>query len=441
MAKITDLSNELLINITSYLSTGDEYAVKTLLYLCRTSRVLLGVAQPALYTSVRIVESTTDPLIHLKLFLRTVIECPSLAQKTKELALFNDHGILARLPNLRHLHLTTQIEAPRSLMQRMHEMQADLSILSKLKTFHLHKQYEDGPVDIEDYIPLMQYPSFERFSSESDVPDTPHGSRATNVITHTNAELSWCIRPLSTMEKLLDACPHLTVFKLDIPSETRYRWLWDVGYDPLVTPRDLVQALLRTHRQKLQTLYLNYGSNYNLNDPELQEEIEMSGDSVLDYPSYHIFTYPSFRDFETLSRITIEFERLYQFQDLPASLEHLQIICCHFEDLNRARLSNLIRLKDKWCPVIQSVTVCDYEEINQGINIVRDHATSLGMSVRVSAYGRVLTILGAGYHLTVKNLAYPMLDVSTHEDVMDISNLKMLLLWIQSRVQVVDLIN
>lgn len=287
----------------------------------------------------------------------------------------------------------------------------------------------------------MQYPSFERFSSESDVPDTPHGSRATNVITHTNAELSWCIRPLSTMEKLLDACPHLTVFKLDIPSETRYRWLWDVGYDPLVTPRDLVQALLRTHRQKLQTLYLNYGSNYNLNDPELQEEIEMSGDSVLDYPSYHIFTYPSFRDFETLSRITIEFERLYQFQDLPASLEHLQIICCHFEDLNRARLSNLIRLKDKWCPVIQSVTVCDYEEINQGINIVRDHATSLGMSVRVSAYGRVLTILGAGYHLTVKNLAYPMLDVSTHEDVMDISNLKMLLLWIQSRVQVVDLIN
>lgn len=177
MAKITDLSNELLINITSYLSTGDEYAVKTLLYLCRTSRVLLGVAQPALYTSVRIVESTTDPLIHLKLFLRTVIECPSLAQKTKELALFNDHGvrydwpalehdavfmelsaligghsfeiepelcyyplavqILARLPNLRHLHLTTQIEAPRSLMQRMHEMQADLSILSKLKTFHL----------------------------------------------------------------------------------------------------------------------------------------------------------------------------------------------------------------------------------------------------------------------------------------------------------------
>jgi len=177
MARITDLSNELLLNITFYLSTSDGSDVRTLLYLCYTSRLLFGVAQPALYTCVRIVESATDPLVHLKLFLRTLIEFPSLAQKTKELALFNDRTVryewpalkhdavfmklsaligghpseiepelcyhplavqvLARLPNLQHLHFTAQIEAPRSLMHRIYEMQADLSILSKLNTFHL----------------------------------------------------------------------------------------------------------------------------------------------------------------------------------------------------------------------------------------------------------------------------------------------------------------
>ena len=45
--------------------------------------------------------------------------------------------VLARLPNLQHLHFTAQIEAPRSLMQRIHVMQVEFSILSKLKTIHL----------------------------------------------------------------------------------------------------------------------------------------------------------------------------------------------------------------------------------------------------------------------------------------------------------------
>lgn len=177
MARLTDLSNELLLDITFYLSTSDEADVRALLHLCHTSRLLFGVVQPALYTCVRIVESATDPLVHLKLFPRTLIECPSLAQITKELALFNDRGVhyewpalqhdavfmelsaltgghpseiepelcyyplavqvLARLSNLQHLHFTAQIEAPRSLMHHIHEMQATLSILSKLKTFHL----------------------------------------------------------------------------------------------------------------------------------------------------------------------------------------------------------------------------------------------------------------------------------------------------------------
>lgn len=177
MARITDLSNEILLDIISYLTTSDDSNVRTLSHLCRTSRSLCGVAQPALYSCVRIVESATDPLLHLKLFLWTLIECPSLAQKTKEFALYNDRGlryewpaleqdavfmelsaligghsseiepelfyyplavqVLARLPNLQHIHFTAQIEAPRALMHRIYEMQVDLLIFSKLKTFHL----------------------------------------------------------------------------------------------------------------------------------------------------------------------------------------------------------------------------------------------------------------------------------------------------------------
>src|SRR4051794_13083984 len=99
----------------------------------------------------------------------------------------------------------------------------------------------------------MQYPSFEKFSSESDVPATPRGSRAINTLIHTAAELLWCTRPLSTIRRLLDACPGLTRFKLIIPDGSRYRWSWDVSYEPLVAPRELVKALLETHRQTLQT--------------------------------------------------------------------------------------------------------------------------------------------------------------------------------------------
>ena len=177
MARITDLSNKLLLEIAFWLSTGLECDIRALLRLCYTSRMLYDVAQPALYTRVRMTEYAPDSLANLKLFLWTLLDYPSSAQKTKELALFNDRRfryvwpalgqdavfmnlsafigghpseiepelsyyplavqVLARLPNLQHLHSTAQIEAPRSLMQRIHEMQVEFSILSKLKTFHL----------------------------------------------------------------------------------------------------------------------------------------------------------------------------------------------------------------------------------------------------------------------------------------------------------------
>jgi hypothetical protein len=178
MAKLVDLSNELLLIIVSYLVTGDDIDNKTLLNLCRTSRVFLDIAQPALYTCVWIAEPTPDPLKPLKVFLRTLLERPSLTKSTRKLALINDRGIryewpglqhdsyfiglssligghsfeiepdlcyyplaaevLARLPNLQHIRFTAEIEPPRSLLERVHQLQAETSILSKLKTFHLY---------------------------------------------------------------------------------------------------------------------------------------------------------------------------------------------------------------------------------------------------------------------------------------------------------------
>lgn len=243
----------------------------------------------------------------------------------------------------------------------------------------------------------MHFPLFENFSSESDVPNTPDGSCAVNTLTHNTAELLWCLGPLSTIEALLQTCPRLTVFRLIIPDGTRYRWLWDVGYQPLVTPRDLVKALLQTHRKKLQTLHLDFHDYYNLHDLELLEEIEHLEDCF--------YTYPSFREFESLTHMAMEFEKLVRFRDLPMSLEHLDLSYCHFADLNRASLSDMIQLKGKWCPVIKSVMVRGWESFNEGINVVREHARSLDIPVHVAEDGCALTILSGGYHLTIKNLA------------------------------------
>jgi len=177
MANLADLSNELLLIIVSYLTTGDDIDIQALFNLCRTSQRLLAIARPALYTCVRIAEPASDPLRSLEIFLRTLLERPDLTKATRELAVINDLGIpyewpalqhdpyvmdlsflisghpneiepelcyrplamevLSRLPNLQHLQVTAEIEPPYSLLQHMHQLQADSSILSKLKMFHL----------------------------------------------------------------------------------------------------------------------------------------------------------------------------------------------------------------------------------------------------------------------------------------------------------------
>jgi hypothetical protein len=181
MVKLIDLPNELLLNITSCLTTGHEIDIKTLYSLCRTSRAFLKIALPALYVCVRIVETTNDPLQSLKCFLRTILQYPELAKKTQRLALADNRGIrykgpalhwhtpfldsspviegetlevapevdpelyhgslavevLGKLPNLQHICFTAEVKPPKEMLECIHQMQKDDSILSKLKSFHL----------------------------------------------------------------------------------------------------------------------------------------------------------------------------------------------------------------------------------------------------------------------------------------------------------------
>lgn len=243
----------------------------------------------------------------------------------------------------------------------------------------------------------MRYPSFEIFTSRNNVPDISDGCSAVNTLTHKAAELFWCIEPLSKMNDLLQACPQLNEFKFVVPDGSRYKWMWDVAYEPLVTPRDLVKALIRTHRQGLQTLRLDFHHYYDLSDPELLEEAETLEDC--DY------TYPSFQGFESLTHMVIEFEKLVKIRHLPPTLVHLSLQYCRFASLDGEFLGDLVLLKGKWCPAIKSVMVTGREETNEGIAAVQEHARSLDISAHASADGRTLSILGGGYDLLVENLA------------------------------------
>ena len=101
--------------------------------------------------------------------------------------------------------------------------------------------------------------------------------------------------------------------------------------------------------------------------------------------------------------MAIEFEKLVNFQDHPSSLEQLELHHCHFVDLNQAFLVDLIRLKTKWCPSIDPVIVCGLETADEGMNVVRSHASSLSILVQHTEHSRVLIILERSYYLKVKS--------------------------------------
>jgi hypothetical protein len=174
MAKLTDLSTELLLSIVAHLATDKTSDVRALRRLCESSRTLAAVAQPALYACVKLSMPMRKSLTPLELFIRTCMECPELAKKTRQLSLFHgrsipnegfglardaiavrvsrliadqDDGIvpeslalhlLTRLPNLEHLRLEVESSPPRGLLKGMHAVRkSDDAFLARLKTLHL----------------------------------------------------------------------------------------------------------------------------------------------------------------------------------------------------------------------------------------------------------------------------------------------------------------
>ena len=243
----------------------------------------------------------------------------------------------------------------------------------------------------------MHYPAFERFTTESDVSDIAGECPATNTVTHTVAELFWSLGPLSIMKALLYACPRLTVFKLILPDGRRHDcMMWDVAYQPLVCPRDLVKALLENHRRTLETLHLDFRYYYDLGDPIFRQDLWETGVGPDDYIC------PSFRDFEHLSHLTIEFEKLAKLGDLPSSLKLLKLQRCQFADLDATYLQDLARLKEIWCPVIEHVEVSGHEVTDHAFVRIREHAIFLDLPLHVSTDGRHLLFQNVGYHLEIQ---------------------------------------
>ena len=210
--------------------------------------------------------------------------------------------------------------------------------------------------------------------------------------------------PLSTMRQLLDTCTHLEHLSLLLPHPVRHNFsISEVGYEPLVTPRDLVRALLATHRNTLKTLRLDFHHYYELGDPELREELVETGESVEDC----YFTYPPMRDFECLSHLTIEFEKLVRVRDLPETLISLELQFCRFAELDMGCLRKLRTLKGNWCPLIESVVVSGWEKGNEGISQLQDSTQDSGLPVFVSADGRTLTLMGADCQVQVISYKLP----------------------------------
>jgi hypothetical protein len=102
--------------------------------------------------------------------------------------------------------------------------------------------------------------------------------------------------------------------------------------------------------------------------------------------------------------MTIEFEKLAKFDDLPASLTSLKLQCCQFADLDATYLQNLAQLKEIWCPIIERVDIIGYELTNEGIARIREHMTSLGLPFHVTTDGRRLSFKKVGYQLQIDSL-------------------------------------
>jgi hypothetical protein len=179
----------------------------------------------------------------------------------------------------------------------------------------------------------------------------------------------------------------------------------DVAYDPLVKPRDLITILLKTHNLNLKSLVLDYNHFYNFREPDFQRDLQEQNTNLMD----NEYTCPSLHGFENLTCLTVEFEKLVYPGNLPASLKTLNLKYCYFPDLDEEYLNKLVRLKETWCPAIESVNVSGLEETNEGISLVLEHARALDVPIQVSEDGRVLSFSGAASYLRIQSrVALPL---------------------------------
>ncbi|KAI4701160.1 hypothetical protein J4E89_010736 [Alternaria sp. Ai002NY15] len=370
MAKLTDLSNELLYSIVAHLETGRWSDVRALWRLCKTCRALAAVAQPALYTCVVLGQSMPETMRSLELFLRTCVERPKLAKKTRSLTL--------------HYHRPAPYEGP-DLMR--HPTFSEFSKLWAVKNWDseqnvlyqtlVHKHSDNQPINIVDYIPLLRFPSFTSFSTENEASAGNDAHPATNVLTPLAIELWWSLGPLATMRQALEACPRLETFEFVVPDDNRHGGMLpvDIGSQPLVTPRDLGIALLEKHKATLKTLELHFNNYYDMRSAEFQQDMVLYGQD-----SYH-YVYPSFRDFEMLSHMTIQFEKLTNLGHLPESLKHLKLQNCYFDtDLSEDCLRGMLKLKDTWCPLIKQLSFQGFN-VSEAMDMIREVARSLDLPI------------------------------------------------------------
>lgn len=180
------LPPELLLTTFTHLSSNPPPSTHTtiLLNLCLSSRLLCNLARPFLYSSVHLAQSTPDPLRNVKAFLRTILRNEGLARCVRKvgvvgegrvgfdwqaikgdlcfmevLRLMGREGkegegeevgvgveiepdvcyyplvveVLRRLPELEEVEITAEVEQPRGLLGRMHEVQRERGVWRGLR--------------------------------------------------------------------------------------------------------------------------------------------------------------------------------------------------------------------------------------------------------------------------------------------------------------------
>jgi hypothetical protein len=454
MTKLLDLPNELLGDVAAHLAT-DFIALHS---LCACSCLLRDIAQPWLYSCVRIPLLTKiklAPLESLQMFHRTITERPDLASCVKEVSL-NDASpthqttgflddqdlrefeatalgadmkhisyqsiglviqIFSLVPNVEHIALVAGFRHPQGLLLQLHHrMRTESSFLSKLRSFHLQKDYEKGPVNIRDYIPFFDNPSFEELTTRNNVDFVTGHHLPTNTLTRSSSKFYWAIISPSTLDILLRSCTSHNMFCFVIPSHQRFHRMEDVGYYPQVFPEDFARGLLKSHGSSLTTLHVDFYHGLNFREPDTQEDLQMAEqDGTL-----HEWYFPSFHGFEKLSHMTIEFEKLRHLADLPVSLEELTLDRCYFFELDENYLRDLLRLKSVSCPNIRSVVLRGFEDLPTGIEAVQRLARSLDVHFFPSENRRELTLatfMRAGFSLQLQScVALPMQEDGSYDE-------------------------